>query len=50
MGCNSQELNQPSYAPVQCCAIKSLLQVCNGMIKQAWVMQSAYQSVERRYN
>jgi len=50
MGCNSQESNQLSYTPAQCRAIKLLLQACDCVIKQAWVMQNTYQSVERCNN
>lgn len=49
-GMQQSGINQLSYAPAQYCAIKLLLQACNRMIKETWVMQSTYQSVERCNN
>lgn len=49
-GMQQSGINQLSYAPAQYRAIKLLLQACNHMIKETWVMQSTYQSVERCNN
>lgn len=49
-GMQQPGINQLSYNPAQCHAIKLLLQACNHPIKQTWVTQSTYQSVQRCNN